>query len=173
VETLSLDIWKRVIKHSFYKECHNILTYLDFNKEVRTHKIIETALQDGKEVGVPKLTGENFIPVCFEKWDELVQGKYGIPEPHLAPPFEISEKTLILVPGIGFDRNGNRLGFGKGYYDRFLMTIKNPLTVGLAFSFQIVPEIPVQSHDIALDWIVTENETIRCGEKKAASGGNQ
>jgi 5-formyltetrahydrofolate cyclo-ligase len=95
--------------------------------------------------------------------EDLEEGRRGLwePDPACAEPVAASELDLVLVPGLAFDRRGWRIGFGAGLYDRFLAGVDAP-RLGLAFSLQIQPSLPVEPHDEPVDWIVTEGETIAC-----------
>jgi len=110
----------------------------------------------GKALYLPKLTDEFSFKAI--KYGELSSNQYGIPEPSGE---EATSLDLILVPGVAFDRQGNRIGMGKGYYDRFLAKQKNVLKIGLAFSEQILASIPKEPYDEIVDLIITDEEVIR------------
>ena len=133
--------------------------------EVETREIVRRALAAGRIVACPRVRWE---PPRLESWairslDDLVEGSRGLwePDPDRARPIADPTLDLVVVPGLAFDRHGGRIGFGAGLYDRFLTGL-DAATVGLAFSLQIVERLPVEPHDVPVDWVVTEGETIAC-----------
>ncbi|MCX8198005.1 MAG: phosphoribosylglycinamide formyltransferase [Candidatus Micrarchaeota archaeon] len=147
-----------------------VLLYASKGSEVHTDGIIQSALSLGKKVGLPVTIKEKKELEIYElkSIEELSEGAFGILEPPRAADRRImpSQVDLAVVPGISFDRRGHRIGYGMGYYDSLLSKMK-AVKVGLAYQMQIVRQIPNEPHDIAVDLIVTESETIFCsGEKK-------
>jgi 5-formyltetrahydrofolate cyclo-ligase len=148
-----------------FRVSHTIMVYMALPQEVQTMPIITQARQLQKRVAVPVIRGQELIAVALsEPPMRLQRGRFGILEPCGTPcvihPQEIG---CIVVPGIAFDTRGGRLGFGKGYYDRFLRQL--PATTyrcGLAFGIQVVPCVPQASHDICMHGIVTEQGCIPC-----------
>lgn len=141
-----------------------VQTYVSLPQEVDTHELIRRLLRAGKRVAVPRVVEENLLQQYFiSDFAELQTGAFGILEPRLdsAQPATTEAFDLVLVPGLAFDRAGNRLGAGKGYYDRFLAGMKAP-KIALAFAFQIVEQVPIVPHDQRVDMIVTEDEVITC-----------
>jgi 5-formyltetrahydrofolate cyclo-ligase len=144
---------------------HTVMVYLALPQEVQTMQIITQARQSQKRVAVPVIRGQDLVAVALsEASTQLRRGRFGILEPcgpqHVIHPQEIG---CITVPGIAFDARGGRLGFGKGYYDRFLRQL--PVTTyrcGLAFGIQVVPCVPQAPHDICMHGIVTEQGYIPC-----------
>jgi 5-formyltetrahydrofolate cyclo-ligase len=131
--------------------------YVSVKGEVDTRTVIQTALSRGKLTCVP-LTSRNraLQHVQIESLDDLSPSGFGLLEPLNLSGSEVlsSALDLIIVPGIAFDPRGNRIGFGAGFYDRYLE--KTPATkIGLAYDFQILEKVPLEPHDIALDIIVT------------------
>jgi 5-formyltetrahydrofolate cyclo-ligase len=144
---------------------HTIMVYMALPQEVQTRLIITQALQLQKRVAVPVIRGRDLIAVALsEAPTQLRRGRFGILEPcgtHCV--IHHQEIGCIAVPGIAFDARGGRLGFGKGYYDRFLRQL--PATTyrcGLAFGIQMVPCVPQAPHDICMHGIVTEQGCIPC-----------
>jgi len=158
----SSNIKEKLFGLKKYKDAKTVLFYISYNGEVFTHDMIRQALKD-KKVVVPISNKEDFSLSLSElkSWDDLEISSYDILEPKKDCVKEISidEIDLIIVPGVGFDLKGNRLGHGKGYYDRLLEKTKAK-TVGLAFEFQIVENIPTDSNDVPVDIIVTEERII-------------
>ena len=149
------------------KEATTIFSFLSFRDEVNIDEFIDKAVNDGKQVYVPRtlLQEKKMVPYLFMGWDSLVIGSYGIREPgHLCRfsgenvPFDV-----IVVPGVAFTTDGHRLGYGGGYYDRFFSRLENrPLLVGVCFNKQVVSTIPVESHDYRVDYIITEEGVSSC-----------
>ncbi len=123
--------------------------------EVETGEILRHALSIGKGVCVP-VSGEDLSLKLSKTDGEFTRGLYGIKEPAHPDFVDFSFPDLILVPGLAFSEKGDRLGFGKGYYDRFLSEAKG-LKVGLCYGFQIVPSLPSEPHDVRLDAVITES----------------
>lgn len=155
-------ILQKVLKTPEYMEADNILLYADYNREVMTRGIFEDAMMRKKRVYFPKsdkfTNAMTFYQTLSVK--QLEKGYMGIPEPKENPQlcykFNANEDTLVIVPGVAFDMAGFRLGYGKGYYDKFLSNRRQLSTMALAFACQIVEELPSEPHDIKMDKIVTE-----------------
>lgn len=169
VETRSEIIIHKLMELDAFKRSGYIMSYVNFGNEVATKELIRCCLSKGVRVAVPivRKTGEiGSIIVPSEIFDiekELKPGVFGILEPdkNFIRPVNVRMLDMIVVPGIGFDNKKNRIGFGAGYYDRFLTTIpESCLKVGLAFETQIIDEIPVESHDVPLDMVITEKRLI-------------
>jgi 5-formyltetrahydrofolate cyclo-ligase len=147
-----------------YKSAKTVLFYVSYNTEVFTHDMINEALKE-KRIIVPIINKKNCsLSLSYlESWDDLKIGAFGILEPRkkCIKKVLIEEIDLIVIPGIGFDIKGNRMGQGKGYYDRLLKKSK-AIHIGLAFDFQIVEIIPLENHDIPVEIIITENRVIMC-----------
>lgn len=169
------DIKKKseLIKNNLYalpefQKSKNIMFYASFNSEVDTQEIIKELL-DKKEkiIVVPYVVKNNPILQLSELKDfnELEPKTFGILEPKelYKREFNPEKVDLILIPGVVFARNGHRIGYGYGFYDRFLKTIKNnPTKIALVYDFQIVEKIPEEQHDVPMDIIITEAQTIKC-----------
>ncbi|MDL1959406.1 MAG: 5-formyltetrahydrofolate cyclo-ligase [Deltaproteobacteria bacterium] len=147
------------------------LIYVSFRSEVDTHQLIKERLNSGLEVAIPKtdVTNRGLETYLLRNWEkDLRPGAYGILEPDVkvASLIRPSQIDMVVVPGSVFDRKCGRYGYGEGYFDRFL-SIEAPqaLRIGLAFSLQVLPEIPLKTHDQRMDIIVTENEILRCNRR--------
>lgn len=146
-----------------FKRAKVIMFYVSKEGEVDTSEMIKAALKSGKEVLVPVTLRKErkLIPSRLIDYDkELGSGPYGIPQPkaEFIRPVEPDQIDLILVPGLAFDKSGNRLGRGAGYYDRFLLLLKVPketTKIGLAFSFQVLPSLPKKYHDLPVDKVLS------------------
>lgn len=156
----SSAIAKLLIHLPEYKEAKSALFYYAHNREVDTHHLMEDWMLS-KELYLPKLEEENsFKALRCSNLASLVPNKYGIPEP--ADTTEAEHLDLIIVPGVAFDKLGNRIGMGKGYYDRFLSGQKKAFKIALAYGTQILASLPKEPYDESVDMIVTEERVIRC-----------
>ena len=159
--TKNKAITESVLNSQQYKKADKIFAYWSVDSEVDTHEIIVKALSDGKEVALPKCTDKNGNMKFYyiASLSDLVDGMYGIKEP---PEDFIAEdytkNSLCIVPALAFDNYGYRLGYGKGYYDRFLERFKG-ISIGLCFSDCLCEKLPRDSYDKKADYIVT-NEKI-------------
>ncbi|MBT3605836.1 MAG: 5-formyltetrahydrofolate cyclo-ligase [Candidatus Latescibacteria bacterium] len=157
-------ICERMVVWSVFQAAQLVASYVSVRKEVDTHRLIEHALKVGKRVCVPVTEGKGVM--VFQELlslDELKPARFGLMEPEYDADRIVAPACLdlMMVPGVAFDRQGNRLGFGGGYYDRYL-THCDATYVGLAYGFQVVDDIPTEGHDVRLDWLVTEHEVISC-----------
>ena len=150
----------------FYREAATIMFFLSFRSEVDTRGMVEENLAKGKRVLVPKSLPQERVLVPSQLLDlekDLALGYYDIPEPRaeVLRPVEPAEIDLLIVPGVAFDLQGNRLGYGGGYYDRFFERLRPgvPL-VAIAFELQIVSRVPIEPWDRRMDWVVTEKRAI-------------
>ncbi len=146
----------------FYKKSKTIMFYLSLPTEVPTDEMIEKAFWEGKRITVPCIKEGNILPSLLTSLSQTEVGRFGIREPKKKKFISPEELDLVVVPGCGFDLKGHRIGFGKGFYDRFLSELKEsfPL-VALAFEIQIVKEIPSDKWDVQMDYIVTEKRIIK------------
>lgn len=162
VEVKSEAILQNVLKTPEYIEADNILLYADHHNEVMTRGIFEDALMRNKRVYFPKSDSLTNTMVFYRATSaaQLEKGFMGILEPkeniQLRYRFCANEDTLVILPGVAFDTAGFRIGYGKGYYDKFLSSKRQLSTMALAFACQIVEELPREAHDIKMDKIVTE-----------------
>lgn len=157
---LDEKIYDNVIKSSFYKKARSIFIYVSVNSEADTRKIIEKALTDGKTICVPKVISkkQGMIAVKINSLDELSPGAYNIPEPlQYDKKFDEHDIDLILLPGLAFDECGGRIGYGGGFYDKFISnTGEGTIKVGLAYDFQIFDKVTCFEYDAVIDGIITE-----------------
>ncbi len=160
---------KAVVSMGVFKRSAALSCYMALRAEVQTASLIEEALAGGKRVAVPKVSredGELELYWIESTVDGFRPGPYGILEPaaETACKVCVGHIDLFVVPGVAFDPEGWRLGFGKGYYDRLLSRAQpGAQRVGLAFELQIVPHCPRGPHDVPMDYVVTEERTIRSG----------
>lgn len=154
-----------------FKKAKNVMFYVSFNDEVDTHELIKELLADKeKNIIVPFVQKNNPILQLSEikNFNELEPGTFGILEPRELYIREFNHKKLdlVILPGLVFDKKGCRIGYGYGYYDRFLKTLsKDVRKIGLAFELQLVDEIPKEKHDVPVDILVTEKRVLKCSGK--------
>ena len=141
-----------------YRDCRSLYAYLSFNQEVRTSPIIQRAWADGKRVAVPKVIGDEMVFIWLTSFDALGEGYYGITEPIANEPIADDNTALVLMPGLAFDPEGHRVGYGGGFYDRFLAAEPRHPLVALCYDFQMYAHLDVESHDIPVDLVITDAE---------------
>ena len=139
-----------------YRDCRSLYAYLSFNEEVRTDPIIERAWADGKRVAVPKVVGKEMVFIWIDSFDALGPGYYGITEPVNDGPVADDRTALVLMPGLAFDPEGHRVGYGGGFYDRFLENEPDHPLVALCYDFQMYDHLDVESHDVPVDLVITD-----------------
>ena len=154
-----LDLSKKLSLKFFelpcYKECSMLLCYLSYNQEIETRFIIERALSDGKTLAVPKVTGEGEMEFHLYDKDDIALGYQGIPEPSGKTAVVAPTDAVMLMPGLAFDKTGNRIGYGGGFYDRYLSRASSQIvTVELAYDFQILENLEVEEFDKKVDIII-------------------
>lgn len=146
-----------------------VFTYIPMPDEVDIRPLIQYCFEQEYRVIAPKVSeeGRNLSLHSISSFQDLETGYKGILEPGMDTPLlhKLSEIDLMLVPGIAFDRQGGRLGFGRGFYDRFLgkfqeQSLPHPLKLALAFGFQMVPAVPMEGHDLRVDQVITEDGAL-------------
>jgi 5-formyltetrahydrofolate cyclo-ligase len=163
---MSSSILDRLTELEEYKCASVILTYVSFRSEAGTKRLIQKALSEGRRIAVPVciLNGKVLLPCEIQSLEDLVPGTWGILEPseHARSMLETKEIDLAIVPGLAFDMQLNRLGYGAGYYDRFLPKMRpNTVKVGICYEFQLIDRLPADPFDIPMDCIVTERSILR------------
>ena len=160
----SKKIENNLFNLSQFKKSKLAMFFVSFNSEVNTHEMIKKSLQN-KKVAVPKVLQHEIEPSIILDVDSLVpSGKFGILEPIEAMKIAYKNIDLVLVPGIAFDNEGHRIGYGFGYYDKFLKKVPKAVKIGLCFDFQIVDKIPHEEHDVAVDFVITEARVLECNK---------
>lgn len=137
-----------------YQSAKTIYGYLPYNQEVRTVPMLERALQEGKRVAVPKVYGDTMRFIYLEDMSCVETGYAGIPEPVADAPVAEDKTALVLMPGLAFTKEGDRMGYGGGFYDRFLAEEPNHPTVALCYEFQILESLPTEEYDIPVDCVL-------------------
>ena len=157
IESRSARLAERLFETAQWHKARSVYAYVAFNQEVRTRPIIERAWADGKRVAVPKIVAGEMRFIWLEDFDGLAPGgAFGILEPIENEPVADDDGALVLVPGLAFDARGHRLGYGGGYYDRWLAANPGHPTVALCYAFQRVDRIEDEGHDIAVDSVIAE-----------------
>ncbi|HHW48021.1 MAG TPA: 5-formyltetrahydrofolate cyclo-ligase [Clostridiaceae bacterium] len=169
IHEMSLRITKKFTSMDIFKKSETIMAYMDFRNEVATMDLIKFCISHKKRVALPRIesreTGhkEIYPYVIHDILLDTEPGFYGIMEPvrnpgNLVRPDEID---IVLVPGVAFSEGRYRIGYGAGYYDRFLKKVRTDcIKIGIAFEFQVLKSIPVEEHDVPLDMIITEERII-------------
>ncbi|OGW41865.1 MAG: 5-formyltetrahydrofolate cyclo-ligase [Nitrospirae bacterium GWD2_57_9] len=156
----SREIEKRLFGLPEFQASRTVLFYASFRSEVETHDMVRRALAEGKRVVLPKVKGDHLLLFEVADFDRDVKpGKWDIPEPAGGKQVQPEEIQFIVVPGAAFDLQGNRLGYGAGFYDKLLKAYPGS-TAALAFELQILPDIPVDVHDVPMQRVVTEKRII-------------
>ena len=137
-----------------YQKAKTIYGYLPYNQEVRTVAILAQALADGKQVAVPKVYGEDMKFILLPDLTRVSKGYAGIPEPVADGPVAQDETALVLMPGLAFDRAGHRIGYGGGFYDKFLAREPHHPTVALCYDFQVMDRLETEEFDIPVDLVI-------------------
>lgn len=154
IDYLSSLLAQKFFETEQYKNARTIYGYLPYNQEVRTVPILERALKDGKTVAVPKVIDDRMIFVVMDDLAKVEKGYAGIPEPVENGPEAADHHALVLMPGLAFDPQGHRIGYGGGFYDRFLEQEPNHPTVALCYEFQVFPSLDTEAHDIPVDLVL-------------------
>lgn len=156
IESFSHDIAARIIASDVYKEASVIYPYVAYNQEVITDEIIKDAWSKGKKVAAPKVFDDYMEFIFFDSFDQLENGAFDIPEPTTTDIAD-EKKVLIIMPGLAFDPEFNRIGYGGGFYDKYLANHPDTtfVKVALTYDFQIVDHLETEPHDYKVDAIIT------------------
>lgn len=153
-------IYRKVINNSIFVNASVVFIYVSFQNEVDTHKIIEHALSQGKKVCVPRVISkkDGMKALFINSIGELKTSRYGILEPEdRENEVRLKDIDIAIIPGVAFDKNGGRTGYGGGFYDRFF-SYDECKKIALAYRFQILESIPMEKYDIFVDDIITEKD---------------
>lgn len=137
-----------------YRQAKTIYGYLPYNQEVRTVPMLQRALQEGKRVAVPKVYGDEMRFIYLEDLSAVEKGYAGIPEPVADGPVADDPTALVLMPGLAFDHEGHRIGYGGGFYDKFLAQEPNHHTLALCYDFQMMEHLDTEEFDIPVDCVL-------------------
>lgn len=166
----SLKVLNKLFSLEIYKKSQHIALYHPINSEVDTYNIFQRSMLDGKKIYFPKITSSLIHFYNVQNLEELEKGYKGI----LEPKTQINRLSkdsldLILLPGLGFDKLGNRLGYGGGFYDKYLEELPRYKSIALAFDFQILDYLPTSKWDVKVGRIITESKVVECFGTKGGS----
>ena len=153
IDTASQALGELLRAEACYQKAKSIYGYLSYNQEVRTLPILAAAQRDGKRVAVPKVYGDEMKFIWLDDLSAIAPGAYGIPEPTADGPVAEDPSALMLMPGLAFDPQGHRCGYGGGFYDKFLAREPHP-TVALCYDFQMYPHLDTDEYDIPVDLVL-------------------
>jgi 5-formyltetrahydrofolate cyclo-ligase len=158
-------ICRKLLSQEWYETIKQILVYSAVQKEVDLGEFIRQAWKDGKILYFPKVFGKTMEFFRADSPADLKKGSFGVAEPwDESRPYEAAHQNLILVPGVAFSGNGARIGYGKGYYDRYFGRWNEKdisyTAIGIAFDFQVIQEFKTDSNDICMHRIITENREV-------------
>lgn len=170
-EEKSRQITETLVSMPLYGEADCILIYVNYQSEVNTTDLVNRALADGKQVFAPKVSGETMEFYQLTGMEDLQEGYKGIREPICGKMFNaetVTGQTLMLMPGAVFDEKCHRIGYGKGFYDRYLKRLletgNSVQTLALCYECQVLSEIPFEKHDVRPQTILTEMQFRRCSD---------
>lgn len=142
------------VQSELYRQAKTIYGYLPYNQEVRTVPMLQQALKDGKKVAVPKVYGEEMKFIYMDDLSKVEKGYAGIPEPIADEPIADDKTALVLMPGLAFDKEGHRIGYGGGFYDKFLASEPEHPTLALCYDFQMQEHLETEEFDIPVDCVL-------------------
>ena len=154
IERRSRELGRQFAATEAYRKAKTIYGYMPYNQEVRTIPIMRQAQADGKRVAVPKVFGDEMRFLWLDDLSAVAPGAYNIPEPVADTPVADDETALVLMPGLAFDPDGHRCGYGGGFYDKFLSREPNHPTLALCYDFQMLPHLDTEEHDIPVDTVL-------------------
>ena len=154
IENASRNLAQQFFATTYYQEAKTLYGYLPYNQEVRTEQILLQALRDGKKVAVPKVYGDTMRFIYLEDLCSVEKGYAGIPEPIQDEPVANDSQALVLMPGLAFDMQGHRIGYGGGFYDKFLTAEPTHPTVALCYDFQMLPKLETEEFDVPVDLVL-------------------
>ena len=154
IEDRCRSLCEKLLNSDNYRRCTCLYGYLPDNQEVRTWPILHQALADGKQVAVPKVYGDEMKFIYLTDLTQVAAGYAGIPEPIADDPVAEQQDALVLMPGLAFDPQGHRIGYGGGFYDKFLSREPKHPTVALCYEFQMVDHLETEQFDIPVDTVI-------------------
>mgnify|MGYP000889696000 CR=1 FL=1 len=154
IEAASADLTAQLLAHPLFRAARSLYAYLSYNQEVRTVPMLQRALDDGKRVAVPKVYGDEMRFIYLEDLTQVSKGYAGIPEPIADAPVAEDQRALVLMPGLAFDPQGHRIGYGGGFYDKFLAKEPHHPTLALCYEFQMQVHLDTEEFDIPVDTVL-------------------
>lgn len=164
----SEQIFKRLTSLTLYADANNVMLYIDFRNEAKTDLIMAHLLENNKGAVIPisiSGTRDMILSQVFDPKKELERSSYGIlePKPEYIRKVNPEQLDLVIVPGVAFDKEGYRIGYGGGYYDTFFNKLEKSIaSMAIAFDLQIVESVPTEEYDLPVDYIITESRLIDC-----------
>ena len=154
IVSASLRLGELFRAHPLYQDARTIYGYLPYNQEVRTVPMLEQAIKDGKRVAVPKVFGDEMKFIYLNDLTQVERGYAGIPEPIHDGPEADDPTALVLMPGLAFDPQGHRIGYGGGFYDKFLAREPEHPTLALCYDFQMMEHLETEEFDVPVDCVL-------------------
>ena len=154
IESRSERLGQLLSESELYRSAKTIYGYLPYNQEVRTTPMLRRALEEGKKVAVPKCYGDEMRFIYLEDLSNVEKGYAGIPEPIEDGPVAEDKTALVLMPGMAFDPQGHRIGYGGGFYDKFLAKEPDHPTLALCYEFQLLEHLETEEYDIPVDLVL-------------------
>lgn len=159
-------VTERLLALPEVEEADPVLAFVSISSEVPTGMLLEAILHAGKTLLLPFVADDGMLRAArVSSLDQLTPGFRGIPEPRARMPVDAAAAAVIVVPGVAFDAEGGRLGYGGGFYDVFLSAAPERLRIGICFDFQLVERVPVAAHDQRVDLVVTDERVVRCSSR--------
>mgnify|MGYP002637614216 FL=1 len=175
----SAAITEHLLQLPEYRRANAVLGYMNFGAEFASELWVQRVLADGKKLALPRVNRHTMQLDLYwvnDLENQLAAGMGGICEPIVERCERVStifEVEFVLLPGLAFTRDGGRLGYGGGFYDKLLVQLQDvkptpcPSLVAAAFAMQVVPDVPLETTDVKVEWLVTEHETIHCADAKS------
>ena len=154
IESKSAELGRLFRETEAYRNARTLYGYLPYNQEVRTVAMLEQAMRDGKRVAVPKCYGDEMRFIFMDDLSNVEKGYANIPEPIADEPVADDPTALVLMPGLAFDREGHRIGYGGGFYDKFLAAEPGHPTLALCYDFQMMAHLETEEYDIPVDTVL-------------------
>ena len=162
VQRHSSAVVKHLVTLPAFVAAKSLAVYVPFGNEIETHDLIRQLLAEGRHVCIPAFHNGKYSTAEIQDFDrDLVTGKLKILEPKHLRHVPVTRPDVWLVPGLAFDCTGNRLGRGKGYFDALLQHAPG-IKIALTHEFQLLPEVPIEPHDVRMDFIITETQIVQC-----------
>ena len=162
-DSASKKIFEAIEKHEVFLQAKKIFIFVGFGTEIQTEIFIKKWINK-KELFVPKVENNTMHLIRITSWDDLERSHFGILEPKCSN-YYTDKIDLVITPSIVFDRNGYRLGYGKGYYDKYFSLNNYDVSIGLSYDKLLQETVPIDNHDKAVDIIITEEKTLIINEK--------
>ena len=154
IQAASEKLGELLVENPLYQQAKTVYGYLPYNQEVLTTPMLQRALDEGKRVAVPKCYGDEMRFIYLDDLSKVEKGYCNIPEPIADGPIADDPTALVLMPGLTFDPQGHRMGYGGGFYDKFLAAEPDHPTLALCYDFQMLDYLETEAHDIPVDFVI-------------------